>query len=145
MTTNTSYHRQMWNRAVGVYGSRRAADFNALDLTRDTGVHHHVRAFIDVSLGDVYTQFGIFADMDVVAATELEVAFNSGTMVTATYTDPITDWVQRVEVVELLADAAVVRNTDDMVVQVPVSTLTEPHREQDDDREYLPRALAGTR
>lgn len=77
---------------------------------------------------------------------ELWIATSYGTMVTATYTDPTTGWVQRVEVLEVLSDAALIRNTEDVTAQVPVTALSEPRRMQADNREYLPRTtLAGTR
>lgn len=78
--------------------------------------------------------------------TELEEAVATGTMVTATYTNPTTGWTQRVEVLEVLVDAARIRNTMNQVVQVPTTTLDNPQRLQGDNREYLPRTtMAGAR
>lgn len=62
-TTNTNY-RRMWNRAVGVYGGRKPANWNAQELTEETGVLHHVRAMTEEWRGGIYTNYGIFADMD---------------------------------------------------------------------------------
>jgi len=76
-------------------------------------------------------------------AAELWIALDGGHLVTATYTDPTTGWVQRVVVLEVLADSAVIRNIDVVTAQVPVSALTEPRREQGEDREYLLRTEVG--
>lgn len=64
MTTTDTAFRQMWDRAIGVYGRRGAADFNADELSRETGTLHYARAFIEEWRGEVFTHYGVFADMD---------------------------------------------------------------------------------
>lgn len=79
---------------------------------------------------------------------EVWVWIANGNMVTATYTDPTTGWQTRVEVIkgERADDDRrlnVIRNADDETARVPATTLSEFHREQDSNREYLPASRLG--
>jgi hypothetical protein len=80
---------------------------------------------------------------------EAWIAFNGTDLTTATYTDPLTGWTQRVEVRgPAVADAPApdgtldwrwVRNVDGEHAKVPDSTLSDARRQQGANREYLAR------
>jgi hypothetical protein len=62
-------------------------------------------------------------------------------MITATYTDPTTNWADRVKVegTDIPPSGSVwIADADGREARIDIKHLSEFHREQGEDREYLP-------